>query len=148
MGNLENFHGIKIKSDGTPQGTYITTTDGAPINTVTKFSVVMDANAPAGRMCRCILECFLPELEMEIPPEHVDYVPGSLKQCPKCSKELKPEMVMRSSPMAPDIPTARYTCKPCDYEQEYEFKLDMDSDRPDQAAIAEAIKEVEKDGGK
>ena len=135
-----HFIGIKIKSHGTPQGKCITTSQGAPITTVTKFTIVMDAIR--GRS-KAIIECALPELEMEMPSETVDFIPGTQKQCPKCGELLTPEMVMRGKPVGK--PFAKYTCLPCQYEKEYAFEFNWEGENRefDQESIAAALKEAD-----
>lgn len=140
--SLQNFMGVKIKTDGTPANTQVVLDNGMPITTVTKITFVMHANG----IGKAILECALPEIELELPPEGVDYRISSLKQCPKCGKSLQPEMIMRGEPVGK--PFAKYTCAPCNYEQEYPFQFGWNEERPDQHALAKAIKEVDQNGGK
>lgn len=144
MGNsLKNYIGIKIKSDGTPSGTMITTAQGAPITTVTKFTIVMDANRAKAK---AIIECALPDLEIELPSDTVDFIPGSQKQCPKCGELLAPEMVMRGEPAGK--PFARYTCFKCQWEKEYSFEFNWEGEGRefDQESIKQALGEGEEDG--
>lgn len=139
--SLKNFMGISVKSDGTPANTHVSLSNGMPISTVTKITFVMESTRPG----KAVIECVLPDIELELPPEGVDYRISSLKQCPKCGKQLQPEMVMRSEPIGK--PFAKYTCAPCNYEQEYPFEFNWEEDRPDQDALTKTIKEADENGG-
>jgi hypothetical protein len=132
--------GIKIKSDGTIPGTSITTNNGVPITTVTKFMVVMDANKPAGHQTKAIIELALPDLEMELPPENVDWQPSSLKTCEICHKEIAPRMELSND----GRPKAIYSC--CGVTKDYVMDFNWDK-QPTPEDVKVAIEEALKDGG-
>lgn len=140
MDSLNNFVGIKIKTDGTVAGTSVTTSNGVPISTVTRFTVVMDANAPEGRQAKAIIECALPDLEVELPPDNVDFKPSSLKTCELCKKDIVPVMSVSGD----GRPIATYAC--CGQKKDYTMDFEWDK-VPAPEQVKEAIKEALEDGG-
>ena len=136
---MKGYTGIKIKSDGTPAGTIITTTDGRPITTVTKFTIIMDANRAQSK---AIIECALPEVEMELPDSSIDFLPGSIKQCPKCGNETVAEMTNKEKELF-----TRYRCYKCNWEKEYPFEFNWDSQKVefDSESIKKALGEEDGD---
>jgi hypothetical protein len=144
----EPYRSIKITSDGTSGNTKVTLPDGTTIGTISKITFQICADQAFGK---AIIECLVPAVELELPPEDVEFKVASIKRCDKCGGITKPEVLKRD-----DSKIVRYTCveKDCRHQMEYPFDTD-DTDwnkeehpQFDMEALGRSIEEAGTDGGK
>lgn len=124
MVDLNKIKSIKVKSDGTSEGTVITTSDGTPIHTVIGLEISMNAETQAARLK---MEVVLPALELEIPMERVDLEIASIRECPECSDEISPTITSREIGEDKHEAIVVYECKECKTKRVYPFTFDWDS---------------------
>jgi len=139
----EGINNIKIVSDGTTNGTKVTLADGTTVGTISRITFIIDANKAMGK---AIIECLVPDVELELLPENVEWKVASIKRCDKCGGITKPEIFT-------DVDKGRfvrYTCTLCEHQMEYPFKHQWDTEHPeiDINALNQSLEEADANGGK
>jgi len=141
----EPYRSIKITSDGTSNNTQVTLPDGTKLGTISRITFQISADQAFGK---AIIECLVPAVELELPPEHVDIRVASIKRCEQCGGVTKPEILKRDGGKI-----VRYTCveKDCRHQMEYPFDTDWNKEEHpqfDTEALNKSIEEAGTDGGK
>lgn len=124
MVDLSKIKKFKVISDGTSAGTKVEY-DGQPINTVTKITYVLDAlEDVAGKL---ILEAVIPALELEVEGSDVDIEVASIRECPECFKEIRPDVSYTEPTDGTDPESVVvYECE-CGCKKVYPFSFDWNS---------------------
>ena len=134
MVDLSKLKTIKVISDGTPEGTKLTTNNGDIIGTVTGLQYILNGDKPAGLLR---LEVALPALELDIPVDNVSIEIDSVRRCPECGEELEPDITHRPTGEKYEDgedkleAVVAYECKPCKFKRVYPFTFDWESVPPD-----------------
>jgi hypothetical protein len=139
------MNGIKIVSDGTTNGTKVTLPDGTTVGTISKIVFHIDASQAFGK---AIIECLVPAVEMELPPEDVEWKVASIKRCEKCGSVTKPEILKRDTGKI-----VQYTCvdPDCHHRMEYPFDMNWNKEEHpaiDMEALNKSLEEADANGGK